>query len=195
MNRGWVPVGVDRNKIPNLNFTKGGATIYGVLKKAPRTGILLADNQAEKLNENITRFQKIDTYELTRLIKLNKIKKFANNPFLYPIFPYVIRLSPESEHGYIRNWESRNSGENIHIGYAYQWFAFAATLFVIYLVLNIKRQEQRKLLEGEALNKHNLKSEVNKKNSLLTNLKKNCLVIFAGKTFDVYKPTIPFVVK
>ena len=131
------------NKIPNLNFTKGRATIYGVLKKAPRTGILLADNQAEKLNENITRFQKIDTYELTRLIKLNKIKKFANNPFLYPIFPYVIRLSPESEHGYIRNWESRNSGENIHIGYAYQWFAFAATLFVIYLVLNIKRQDHK----------------------------------------------------
>jgi len=143
VNRGWVPVGVDRNKIPNLNFTKGRATIYGVLKKAPRTGILLADNQAEKLNENITRFQKIDTYELTRLIKLNKIKKFANNPFLYPIFPYVIRLSPESEHGYIRNWESRNSGENIHIGYAYQWFAFAATLFVIYLVLNIKRQDHK----------------------------------------------------
>ena len=39
-------------------------------------------------------------------------------------------------------------------------------------VLNKKRQEQRKLLEGEALNKSNLKSEVNKKNSLLSNLKK-----------------------
>ena len=40
------------------------------------------------------------------------------------------------------------------------------------LALNEKREEKRKLLEGQALNKKTLKYEVNKKNTLLTSLKK-----------------------
>ena len=127
INRGWVPVGKDRNKSPKLIFTEGKVTIEGVFKKEPRTGVLLMENKAEKLEDGITRFQKIVISEISDKTKIN-------------LFPYVIRLLPESKHGYIRNWKLRNSGENMHIGYAYQWFAFATTLFIIYFVLNIKRQ-------------------------------------------------------
>ena len=137
VNRGWVPVGGDRRKIPNLIFTEREVAIYGVLKETPKTGLLLMDNQFEKLEENIIRLQKIDIHEVS---KLTKIEHFENNPFIKKLFPYVIRLSPESEHGYIRNWKLLNSGENVHVGYAFQWFAFAATLFVIYFVMNIKRK-------------------------------------------------------
>ena len=69
-----------------------------------------------------------------------KIKNFKNNSFIATLYPYIIRLSPESNHGYIRNWQLQNSGENVHVGYAFQWFAFAATLFVIYFVMNIKKK-------------------------------------------------------
>ena len=127
INRGWVPVGKDRNKSPKLILTEGEVTIEGVFKKEPRTGVLLMENKAEKLEDGITRFQKIVISEISDKTKIN-------------LFPYVIRLLPESKHGYIRNWKLRNSGENVHIGYAYQWFAFATTLFIIYFVLNIKRQ-------------------------------------------------------
>ena len=127
VNRGWVPIGGDRNKSPNLILTEGEATIHGVFKKEPRTGVLLIENQVEKLNANVTRFQKIDIDEISAVTKIK-------------LFPYIIRLSPESEHGYIRNWKLRNSGENVHIGYAYQWFAFAATLFIIYFVMNLKKK-------------------------------------------------------
>ena len=127
INRGWVPVGKDRNKSPKLIFTEGEVTIEGVFKKEPRTGVLLMENKAEKIEDGVTRFQKIVISEISDKTKIN-------------LFPYVIRLLPESKHGYIRNWKLRNSGENVHIGYAYQWFAFATTLFIIYFVLNIKRQ-------------------------------------------------------
>jgi len=127
VNRGWVPIGGDRNKSPNLILTEGEATIHGVFKKEPRTGVLLIENQVEKLNANVTRFQKIDIDEISAVTKIK-------------LFSYIIRLSPESEHGYIRNWKLRNSGENVHIGYAYQWFAFAATLFIIYFVMNLKKK-------------------------------------------------------
>ncbi len=137
VNRGWLPSGMDRSKSPNLNFTKGEVTIEGVFKEEPKTGLLLMENQIEKLNENITRLQKIDTKEVSKLIK---IKNFKNNSFITTLYPYIIRLSPESNHGYIRNWQLQNSGENVHVGYAFQWFAFAATLFVIYFVMNIKKK-------------------------------------------------------
>ena len=127
INRGWVPVGKDRNKSPKLIFTEGEVTIEGVFKKEPRTGVLLMENKAEKLEDGVARFQKIVISEISKKTKIN-------------FFPYVIRLLPESKYGYIRNWKLRNSGENVHIGYAYQWFAFATTLFIIYFVLNIKRQ-------------------------------------------------------
>ena len=127
INRGWVPVGKDRNKSPKLIFTEGEVTIEGVFKEEPRTGVLLMENKAEKIEDGVTRFQKIVISEISDKTKIN-------------LFPYVIRLLSESKHGYIRNWKLRNSGENVHIGYAYQWFAFATTLFIIYFVLNIKRQ-------------------------------------------------------
>jgi len=137
VNRGWVPVGEDRRKSPNLIYTSGEVTIHGVLKETPRTGLLLSEDQVEKLEDNITRLQKIDINEVS---KLTKIKLFENNYFIQSLFPYVIRLSPESDHGYIRNWKLLNSGENVHIGYAFQWFAFAVTLLVIYFVMNIKKK-------------------------------------------------------
>lgn len=130
VNRGWAPIAGDRNKSPNLIMTEGEVTIHGVLKKEPRTGVLLMENQAERLETNITRLQKID---------LNEISALTQNKLL----PYIVRLSPESKQGYIRKWKVRDSGENIHIGYAYQWFAFAITLFVIYFVMNIKKKVRR----------------------------------------------------
>ena len=127
VNCGWVPIGGDRNKSPNLILTEGEVTIHGVLKTEPRTGVLLMENQVEKLDTYVTRFQKIDINEISAATEIK-------------LFPYIIRLSPESEYGYIRNWKSRNSAENMHIGYAYQWFAFASTLFIIYFVMNLKKK-------------------------------------------------------
>jgi cytochrome oxidase assembly protein ShyY1 len=51
-----------------------------------------------------------------------------------------MRLSSESKHGYTKKRQSHNSGENVHMGYAYQWFAFAITLLAIYLIINIKKR-------------------------------------------------------
>jgi len=130
VNRGWLPIGKDRNKSPELISTKGEVTIHGVLKKEPKTGVLLMDNHVERLTEHVTRLQKIDINEISSLTEIKLI-------------PYIIRISSASEYGYIRDWKLRNSGENVHIGYAYQWFAFAVTLFVIYFVMNIKKKAKK----------------------------------------------------
>lgn len=126
INRGWVSSEMDRNSIPELIFTEGPVSIYGLVKELPKTGVLLKETKPEKLKNKIYRVQNIN---------LEKIESLTNNILL----PYIIRLEPESKHGYLKNWAVPGSDENMHKGYAFQWFAFALVLTGIYLFLNIKK--------------------------------------------------------
>lgn len=129
VNRGWLAVGPDRKISPKLIMTEGMVDISAVVKETPKTGLLLKELPPEEMSEGIYRVQHIDLDELAGLTNTK-------------LLPYVIRLSPESEHGYYRQWRPPGSGENVHNGYAFQWFAFASALFIIYLLLNIKRRDE-----------------------------------------------------
>lgn len=126
VNRGWLLADADRTVAPDLVLTDSIVKIIGVLKEAPNTGLLLQETPPEKMEENIYRVQRISLEEIEDLTKEK-------------LLPYIIRLEPESEHGYTRNWRLPGSGENKNYGYAFQWFTFAVVLLIIYLVLNIKK--------------------------------------------------------
>jgi surfeit locus 1 family protein len=127
VNKGWVLADKDRSVVPALEYTQEIVKIIGVIKEIPKTGLLLKETPPEKMNEQVYRVQRINTEELGKLTKEK-------------ISPYIIRLEPESEHGYVRNWRVPGSDESKHKGYAFQWFAFAAALLLIYLILNIKKK-------------------------------------------------------
>lgn len=133
VNRGWLLANSDRSVSPGYVLTDGTVHIKGVVKETPKTGLLLKDLPPEKVNEKTHRVQRIDIDELSELTKLD-------------LMPVIIRLEPESDHGYTRKWQLPGSGENTHYGYAFQWFSFAAVLFIIYLVLNIKKIEEKDLV-------------------------------------------------
>ncbi|GJM05618.1 MAG: SURF1-like protein [marine bacterium B5-7] len=128
VNRGWLVADPDRKIIPKLTTSKGMVEIQAVVKEIPKTGLLLKEFPPEEMSKGIYRVQRIDLGELAGLTNTK-------------LLPYVIRLSPESEHGYHRQWRLPGSGENVHNGYAFQWFIFATALFIIYLLLNIKRRD------------------------------------------------------
>ena len=126
INRGWVSTTNDRQSSPELINTSGPVAITGVIKGEPKTGMLLKDSMPEKVTDNVYRVQKINLKELQDLTRTK-------------LAPYIIRLSPGSKYGYRREWQPPGSGVSMHMGYAFQWFAFAAVLLVIYLALNIKK--------------------------------------------------------
>ncbi len=128
VNRGWVPMGRYRQTVPELTKTNGKVGIVGIIKGEPNTGLLLNDAEPEVLSDTVYRVQRISIDDLQVLLD----KK---------MLPYIIRLSPESAHGYRRKWQPPGSGESRHLAYAFQWFAFAAAVLVIYLVLNIKKTD------------------------------------------------------
>ena len=126
INRGWLASGLDRSKVPDLVRSNSAVTINGVIKEPPKTGVLLKELPPEQLNENTLRVQKLDVKQL---------QEFTGKELL----PFIIRLEPDSDHGYKRDWRLPGSGEQVHQGYAFQWFAFASTLLIIYLVVNTKK--------------------------------------------------------
>ena len=134
VNRGWVPAGKDRNEIPPLRLESGPLLITGSIKYPQGTGILLGKNVPEKIQQGIYRVNKIDLFELGKLIDT-------------PLMPFVIRLDPESKGGYVRQWKLPGSGETMHLGYAFQWFVLAALVFIIFVVVNLEKENKNESSE------------------------------------------------
>ena len=60
----------------------------------------------------------------------------------FAVQPFVVRLDANSNAGgFVRNWPPPGERVSMHLGYAYQWFGFALTLLVIFIVLNVKKVE------------------------------------------------------
>ena len=56
-----------------------------------------------------------------------------------PVHGRVLRLAPQSEHGFRRDWPLVSMTPQRHYGYAVQWFGLAGALFGIYLVAGLRR--------------------------------------------------------
>ena len=55
------------------------------------------------------------------------------------LLPHIIKLEPESEGGFNRDWREPGSGKEKNLGYAFQWFAMASALLIIFLAVNLKK--------------------------------------------------------
>jgi surfeit locus 1 family protein len=55
------------------------------------------------------------------------------------LHPQLILLDPQDADGYVRNWQVPGTTYVRHLGYAIQWFAFAATAFAIWFALGLRR--------------------------------------------------------
>jgi len=126
VNYGWVPVGSDRRRPPDIVLPAGELILKGLIKKAPATGIKLAATEEENLDKGVYRIQALD------------LSALAGNRG-WRLLPYVLRLPPPGPSGFLRHWAKPGFGQERHLGYAFQWFALAGALVIIYLVVNLQR--------------------------------------------------------
>jgi len=123
VNRGWVPVGRDRNNLPIIETPEDKINIHGIIaphKSKPPLILGELDSEARVWLY----------YDLDKYIERTK----------YNVLPVVILLNKEDDSGYIREWPKYDSKMSMHIGYAVQWFVFAAIVLITYLGLNIKKR-------------------------------------------------------
>lgn len=122
IDRGWVARNRDRMLLPEVRTPLGVVTIEGIA--APPSGkyFELSSNVVEgKVWENL-HFQRMQAQLPQRL---------------QPVM--VVQLNDNGD-GLLRHWDRPDVGIEMHVGYAFQWFALAAATIVIYGVLYARRR-------------------------------------------------------
>jgi surfeit locus 1 family protein len=130
VNRGWIPK---------------AAAQKGVLQQVP---VVIAPQGRQEIEGDIALpAKKFFTLEAPPATdgkwqqvwqNLDMVRYTKSAPFV--VQPFVLRLDAKSKAGgFVRNWPPPGERVSMHLGYAYQWFGFALTLLVIYIVLNVKK--------------------------------------------------------
>jgi surfeit locus 1 family protein len=115
VNRGWVAADLDRSKLPKVSAPEGPIVVSGVATTA---------------------IQK--TLELSKELVSGQVCYRSSTGLL--LQPVMILQQDDIGDGLVRQWARPDSGSGKNLGYAFQWFAMALAVLVIYLVLSVKRE-------------------------------------------------------
>ena len=127
VNRGWLPMGARRDALPDVSVSGAPVEIEG--------WIYIPFGEAYSLGD-------VDDPAAgwPRIVQNLDFDVFAQRLDM-PLLPMTIRLSTEAPAGYLRDWAVVPMTPAKHIAYAVQWFGLAAALLVIYVVVNLKRED------------------------------------------------------
>ena len=126
VNRGWIAAGRDRGKLSEIISPSEVVTVSGIAIAPPQKTLELSkDTVSGQVWENLL----LERY------------KEATGLALQPI---VIQQLDEIKDGLVRKWDRPDSGSARNWGYAFQWYAMALTILIIYLVLSVKREHSEK---------------------------------------------------
>ena len=129
VDRGWVAAPASRSVAPAIDAVAGPLTLTGVAKPAPVAGIKLAQEAPENMGGELVRVQRIELAQIA-----------ARRG--WTLLPYVVRLDPGAAGGLTWNGAPPGFNRERHLGYAFQWFALATTVLVIFIVLNVKKRRR-----------------------------------------------------
>jgi surfeit locus 1 family protein len=121
VNRGWVAVGTRRDSLPQIQTPAGTGTVEGIAI-VPSSRILELEANTEEgiVWQNLV---------LARYAKWSGLK----------LQPIVLQQTSDAADGLVRVWERPDSGADRHRGYAFQWYALAATILISYVALSFRR--------------------------------------------------------
>ena len=127
VERGWLPVDPhDRNRIVAPPVPAGTVHVEGRLRRAP--------SQALQLGEPAT----LHPGALVQNLEPRQLAQASG----LALYPFVIEQSGDARDGLLRDWPQPSAGVDMHRGYAFQWYALAATAFV-YFVVTVLRHARR----------------------------------------------------
>lgn len=135
VNRGWVPVGAHRERLPDVAVSSDTLSEEGLIVELPGSGLELGP----------TGYDDRGWPRVVQRVDLARIEA----ELAAPLLPFVVRLSPASAHGYLRDWQHRAGlSPERHLGYAVQWFAMAAALAILCVIVCVRRAPEHRLDDG-----------------------------------------------
>jgi surfeit locus 1 family protein len=127
VDRGWVPLGLTRDELPNVAVGAGERELTGTLDGLPIPGVRVGPAAAPGA------------------ASWPRVLLFPTEPDVESILGVevesrVILLDAGVPDGFERKWRpALGFGPERHLGYAVQWFAFALVAIVLFVALNLKR--------------------------------------------------------
>lgn len=128
VNRGWVPMLIDRSSLPKIKTPEQELTLNGKIKISTDKNFTVGEQ-----------FQSNKGWPaLMQWINIAEIEKKSGLKLL----PYIFLLDEKEKTGYVRNWKPVVMQPEKSTSYAVQWFSLALALTIIYIVVNLKKVKE-----------------------------------------------------
>jgi surfeit locus 1 family protein len=126
VNRGWIPLGSDRSKLPKIETEKHEVDVTGHLQDFSGRYLELGKSDVDDGHWQIV-WQNLNVERYKKLVK-------------FEIQPAMLLLDSENKaSGFVREWPKPAYRIEVNRGYAIQWYLMSLALFVIYIVTNLKK--------------------------------------------------------
>ena len=121
VNRGWLPVGSSRKALPRIRSIETQVKIEGLA-----------------LDPDTRYFELPGAGPQGRLWQNLDFVSYATRSGL-SLQAFMLQQSNDTNDGLVRDWPRPDTGIAMHESYALQWYGLAATLAMLWLSLNLKR--------------------------------------------------------
>ncbi len=128
VDRGWIAGDITRQRFPDPSVPAAEIQVRGTAYYPSAKHWVLGE-EIERKRPNLTIIERINTPLIGHFLH----KK---------VYPFIIRLDKEEAHGYIREWPVVAMSPERHYAYALQWFAIAFVVFLLFIILNIKKLDE-----------------------------------------------------
>lgn len=126
VDRGWLPLGNDRGKLPKLDISKDEVKIFGTLE-SPELGFVLSENLITNSSPRVSQTKNIEVLQTA---------------FNQELFPFILVAEPTLKDSleYIKITPT-NMTPAKHYGYAIQWFTMFLAICFMYLWIGSKNEK------------------------------------------------------
>lgn len=127
VDRGWIEWNHAPGSTPNLPpLPEGQVSLTGLYAPLPRGGIALGGDALPAQSTWPKLTLRLDAQAIARDLGT-------------PVYPRGLELDADPASGFVREWSLSTMPPERHLGYAFQWFALAATALVVFLGLHWTR--------------------------------------------------------
>lgn len=128
VSRGWLPRKDFYEKVPEIPAFEA-QQLEGSLYFSKGANAVVASNAVWQEYDGVWLLGQFDFQTLAE-----KVEKMG-----YDSAPFIIRMQPDTQSKFVRQWALVASPPEKHIAYAIQWFAMAFALVMLFIILNLKR--------------------------------------------------------
>lgn len=128
VDRGFVPATANRKILMDITPPTSDIQLTGLLTKPVKNFILGAVIETQL------------THPTWPLMVMRVEPSTMALPLAYPLLPYIILLDANQSYGFDRQRPVPNLWAAQSLGYCFQWAAFAVTLIIIFVIMNLKRK-------------------------------------------------------